>query len=348
MPEPDLSRAIDAVANRQNLDFETASQILDLIMRGTATASQVAGLLIGLRTKGETAEEVAGFALTMREHSAKVFPNSTNLVDLAGTGGGASTFNVSTTAAFVVAGAGQKVAKHGNRSATSKSGSADLLEALGANLDVTTGQVAELIDEVGFGFMFAPKHHPATAHVVPVRKELAVRTVFNILGPLTNPASAANQLIGVGYRDALQLMAEAVQRLGGSGRVLLVHSHDGLDELSISAPTDVVEINGNELRKYTVTPEQFGVKTGQLSDLAGGEPEQNARITRDLLSGALAAGDPRVEIVVLNAAAAIYAARQADDFKSAGEKAREAITSGAAQAKLEAYVAKTQKIAGGS
>jgi len=259
MPNAILTRAIDALAQRRDLSADETAEVLDQIMHGEASETQIAGFLIALRTKGETVDELTGLARTMRELAAHVSVDRPDLLDTAGTGGGASTFNVSTTAALIAAGAGCAVAKHGNRSATSRSGSADLLEALGARIDLAPEGVAACIEEAGFGFMFAPAHHQATRFVVPVRRELAVRTIFNFLGPLTNPAGARRQLIGVSDPSFLETIAGALARLGVD-RALVVAGEDGLDEVSISAATRVVEVNGEELRRYTLVPEDVGTQ----------------------------------------------------------------------------------------
>src|ERR1700719_4324218 len=243
MPNAILTRAIDALASRTDLSSDQTAEVLDEIMHGEVSETQIAGFLIALRTKGETVQELAGLARTMRALATHVPVDRDDLLDTAGTGGGRSTFNVSTTAALIAAGAGCAVAKHGNRSATSSSGSADLLEALGARIDLDPEAVAACIDEAGFGFMFAPAHHQATRYVVPVRRELAVRTIFNLLGPLTNPAGARRQLIGVSDAAHLETIARALAALGAE-RALVVASEDGLDEISIAAPTRVFEVNG--------------------------------------------------------------------------------------------------------
>src|SRR5256714_12317789 len=252
MPNPILTEAIDRLAAGEDLSADEASRVLHEVMAGNASEPETAGFLIGLRTKGETVAEIAGLARTMRDLAAKVDAGG-EVVDTAGTGGGRPTFNVSTTAAFVAAGAGCKVAKHGNRSATSQCGSADVLEALGARLDLEPAAVAECIEGVGFGFMFAPLHHQAMRHVVPVRKELAVRTIFNFLGPLTNPAGATRQLIGVSDGSYLEAIASALGQLGGR-RGLVVSSADGLDEISVSGATQLVELSGGAIERRTLTP----------------------------------------------------------------------------------------------
>ncbi len=304
MPNPTLTAAIDAVAGGRDLSQDEAAAVLLEVMAGDAGEVEIAGLLVGLRAKGETVAEIAGLAQTMRALATPVRCERDDLLDTAGTGGGRSTFNVSTTAALIAAGAGCAVAKHGNRSATSLSGSADLLEALGARLDVPPAGVARCIDEVGFGFLFAPAHHQATRFVVPVRKELGVRTIFNFLGPLTNPAGARRQLVGVADPSFLDVMAGALALLGVD-RALLVSSEDGLDEMSISGATHVVEVNGQAIERYTVVPSDVGLAEAGQAAVAGGTPADNAATTRAILAGE--PGAPR-DLALLNAGAAIYAA----------------------------------------
>ena len=271
-----LTRSIDTVASGRDLSFEDAAAVLSEIMSGNASAVQIAAFLIALRTKGETVDELAGLAKTMRAHAVQVRVDNDDLLDTAGTGGGRRTFNVSTTAALIAAGAGCTVAKHGNRSATGLSGSADVLEALGARIDLTPASVAQCIQDAGFGFMFAPAHHQATRYVIPVRAELAVRTVFNFLGPLTNPAGATRQLVGVSDPAYVETMAGALARLA-TRHALLVSGEDGVDELSISAPTLVVEVFDGELSTYTVTPEQVGLTRAAADDVPGGDPRAERR-----------------------------------------------------------------------
>ncbi len=338
MPNPVLTQAIDRLAQRHDLATDEAGAVLAEIMAGNAGDTQIAAFLIALRTKGETADEIAGLARTMRDHATPVDAHHDDLVDTAGTGGGFTTFNVSTTAALVAAGAGCRVAKHGNRSATSKSGSADVLEALGAKLDVGPDVVARCIDEAGFGFMFAPAHHGATRYVVPVRRDLAVRTIFNFLGPLTNPAGAQRQLIGVSDPGMLEVMAGALARLGVR-RALVVSSEDGLDELSTCAPTRVVEVNGDDIARYTVTPEGCGVATASPEAVRGGTPEENARTARAVFGGE---PGPARDLTVLNAGAAIYAAGAAEDIPSGVRAAEAAIDGGGATRALDAYVELTR------
>jgi anthranilate phosphoribosyltransferase len=336
MPNPVLTRAIDALASRKDLSSREASEVLSQIMHGEASETQIAAFLIALRTKGETVDELAGLARTMRDLAARVPTGRHDLLDTAGTGGGRRTFNVSTAAALVAAGAGCAVAKHGNRSATSSSGSADLLEALGARIDLDPEGVAMCIEEAGFGFMFAPAHHQATRFVIPVRRELAVRTIFNLLGPLTNPAGATRQLIGVADASFLETIAGALARLGAE-RALVVAGEDGLDEVSTSAATLVIEVGGGELTRYKLTPQDVGIEPADASDplLAGGSPLENAELTRAVFAGEQGA---HADLVVINAGAAIYAAGAAESIASGVEAAREALSSGAAAAALERYV----------
>jgi anthranilate phosphoribosyltransferase len=342
VPVPVLTRAIDAVASGRDLSVDEAAEVLAVIMAGDASDAEAAGLMIGLRTKGETVEELAGMARTMRSLATPVTTSRVELVDTAGTGGGRSTFNVSTTAALIAAGAGCAVAKHGNRSATSRSGSADVLEALGIRIDLQPDAVGQCIDEIGFGFMFAPAHHAAMRYVVPVRKELAVRTIFNFLGPLTNPAGARRQVIGVSDPGYVETIAGALAILGVE-RALVVSSQDALDEMSIAAPTTVVEVDGADLKAYTVTAADVGLPESSDQDATvGGSPEDNAATTRAILGGEQSA---RRDLAVLNAAAAIYAAGLADDLTEGVAAAQAAIDDGAAMRTLEALVARTQELA---
>src|SRR5437763_16701219 len=297
-----LRDAIDALAGGRDLSQEEAAAVLAEVMSGQASEIQIAAFLIARRTKGETVQEIAGLAQAMRSFATPVRLARNDLLDTAGTGGGQRTFNVSTTAALIAAGAGCKVAKHGNRSATGLSGSADVLEALGVRIDLKPPDVARCIDQVGFGFMFAPAHHGATRFVVPVRKELAVRTIFNFLGPLTNPAGARRQLIGVSDPGYLETIAGALARLGAD-KALVVSSADGLDEMSTSGTTRVVEVDGGQLSSYEVSPEDVGLARADGAALAGGHPEDNARTARAIFAGERG---PQRDIAVLNAGAAIY------------------------------------------
>jgi len=285
MPNDLVTRAIEKVASRNDLSADEAAEVLREVMEGRVSEAQTAGFLIALRTKGETVDEVAGLAQTMRDLALRVDVGAANLVDTAGTGGGSPSFNVSTTAALLAASAGATGAKQGNPSATGRCGSADVLEALGARIDLEPAAIAECIAEVGFGFMFAPVHHAAMRHVVPVRRELAVRTIFNLLGPLTNPAGARRQVIGVSDPSYLETMAGALARLG-SESALVVSAEDGLDELSVSAPTRVVELRDGRIDSFTVTPEEAGLERSSGDSLAQGDPDQNAEVTRAVLSGA--------------------------------------------------------------
>jgi anthranilate phosphoribosyltransferase len=337
MPNEILTRAIDAVASGDHLTADHASAVLAEIMAGRSSEVQTGAFLIALRAKGETVPELVGLARTMRELAIPVETGRDDLVDTAGTGGGPSTFNVSTTAALVAAGAGCAVAKHGNRSNTSRSGSADLLEALGVGIDLTPDQVARSIEQTGFGFMFAPAHHKAMAHVVPVRKELAVRTIFNFLGPLTNPAGAGRQVIGVADRRYQESIAEALVGLG-SERALVVSGDDGLDEVTITGPTRMIEVLDGGTREVIVAPGDFGIETADLSEVEGGTPEQNAEMTRAVLAGE---ASPRTDLVLLNAAAAIQVGGRAGDLAEAVELARRSIESGAAAQVLSRLVSFT-------
>ncbi len=337
MPNEILTRAIDAVASGNHLTVDHSAAVLSEIMEGRSSDIQTAAFLIALRSKGETVPELIGLARTMRFLATPVDTGRNDLVDTAGTGGGPSTFNVSTTAAIVAAGAGCAIAKHGNRSNTSRSGSADLLEALGVSIDCDPDQVRASIDEFGFGFMFAPNHHQAMSHVVPVRKELAVRTIFNFLGPLTNPAGASRQVIGVSDRRYQETIAEALIGLG-TELALVVAGDDGLDEISISGATRMIEVSPDGTRELTVSPDEFGIKTAELGEVAGGSPAENAEATRAVLEGERSA---RRDLVLLNAAAAIYVGGKAEDFGSGVAAARESIDSGAAAGVLSRLVSFT-------
>ena len=341
MPNDILTRAIDELCAGSHLTADHTSAALAEIMEGRVAEVQIAAFLIALRAKGETVPELVGLARTMRALAAEVAVNLDGLVDTAGTGGGPTTFNVSTTAALIAAGAGCKVAKHGNRSATSRSGSADVLEALGVAIELAPEQVATCIDEVGFGFMFAPKHHKATAHVVPVRKELAVRTIFNFLGPLTNPAGAARQVIGVSDPAFLETMAGALAALGAR-RALVVSSEDGMDELSTSAPTHVVEVDGGRIARYVLTPEEVGLSRALDTAVVGGTPEENAATARSIFA---AKTGPARDLAALNAGAAIYAAGRVQSIEAGVRAAEKAIDEGAAADTLERFVAKTHELA---
>jgi anthranilate phosphoribosyltransferase len=336
-----VTSAIDRVASRQDLSADEAAAVLREIMEGRVDEVQTAGFLIALRTKGETVDEVAGLAATMRDLARRVVLDLPDVVDTAGTGGGAPSFNVSTTAALLAAAAGATIAKHGNRSATGRCGSADVLEALGARIDLEPAAIAECIADVGFGFMFAPMHHQATRYVVPVRRDLAVRTIFNLLGPLTNPAGATRQVIGVSDPAYLETMAGALARLG-SESALIVSGEDGLDELSVSAPTRVVELRDGEINSFTLTPEEAGLERASSESLAQGDPDENAEVARAVLTGKRQ-GVER-SLVQLNAGAALYVGGVADSIAAGVLKAGEALDSGAAAELLERYVSKTKEL----
>lgn len=341
MPNELLTRAIDAVASGEHLTADHASSVLAEIMGGRSSDVQTAGFLVALRAKGETVPELVGLARTMRELAAPVEIDGQGLVDTAGTGGGPSTFNISTTAALIAAGAGCQVAKHGNRSNTSKSGSADLLEALGVRIDLTPEQVGRCIEETGFGFMFAPAHHAAMKHVIPVRKELAVRTIFNFLGPLTNPAGASRQLLGVADRRYQETIAEALAGLG-CAHALVVTAEDGLDELTISGATRVIEVRDGRTEEWYLSADEVGLAESPLESIAGGEPADNAAITRAVLA---AETGPHRDVALLNAGAAIYVAGEADGIDAGVQLAAAAVDGGAAAKTLERLVALTGELA---
>jgi anthranilate phosphoribosyltransferase len=340
LPNPTLTEAIDTLASGRDLSADEAATVLREIMNGDASEIEITAFLIGLRTKGETEEELAGLARTMRELATPVDAGRDDLLDTAGTGGGRPTFNVSTTAALIATAAGCCVAKHGNRSATGLSGSADLLEALGARIDLSPDAVATCIREVGFGFMFAPAHHQATRFVMPVRKELAVRTIFNFLGPLTNPAGATRQLVGVSDPRYLDVMAGALARLGAE-KALVVSSHDGLDEMSTAASTQVVEVSGGQVRRYEVAAADVGLSASAPDAIGSGPPEHNARVTRRIFAGE---PGPERDLALLNAGAAIYAGGKADDVAEGVRVATEAVDSGAARHTLAAFVELTRNV----
>jgi anthranilate phosphoribosyltransferase len=341
-PNDVVTRAIDAVCAGDHLTADHAAAVLAEIMEGRTGEVQTGAFLIALRAKGETVPELVGLARTMRSLATPVTSSRTDLVDTAGTGGGPSTFNVSTTAALVAAAAGCAVAKHGNRSYTSKCGTADLLEALGVNIELDPEQVGRCIDEVGFGFMFAPRHHKAMAHVVPVRKALGVRTIFNFLGPLTNPAGAQRQLLGVSDRHYQETIAEALVGLG-SEQAMVVAAEDGVDELSIAARTRVIEVKDGGTKEHYVEPGDFGFAEAELEYVAGGTPEENAATSRAVLEGE---PGPRRHLVLMNAGAAIYVGGQAESLGEGVERATEAIDSGAAWELLGRLVTATAAPAG--
>jgi anthranilate phosphoribosyltransferase len=342
LPNPVLTKALDALASRKDLSSEQTAAVLAEIMAGNASEVETAGVLVALRTKGETVDELVGLATTMRAFATPVTTDrESELIDTAGTGGGRPTFNVSTTAALIAAGHGCSVAKHGNRSATGLSGSADVLEALGVRIDLKPDAVARCIQEVGFGFMFAPAHHGATRFVVPVRKELAVRTIFNFLGPLTNPAGATRQVIGVSDPSFLETIAGALSRLGAR-KALVVSSADGLDEMSTSGTTRVVEVNGEDFHAYDVAPEDVGISRADPAALTGGTPDVNAQTTRDILAGRRG---PARDVAVLNAGAAIYVSGTVSSLEEGVRAAEAAIDDGRAAAALESLASLTKELA---
>jgi anthranilate phosphoribosyltransferase len=311
---------------------DRAREVMGEIMGGDATQGQIGGFLVALRLKGETADEIAGCAEAMREHVLPVRPQRDDLVDTAGTGGdGASTINISTAAAIVAAAAGAGVAKHGNRAVSSACGSADVLEALGFSLEQDAERIAKSIDELGFGFMFAPAHHPAMRHAAPVRRELGTRTVFNVLGPLTNPAGARAQVIGVYAKPLVRTIAEVLAQLGAR-RAFVVHGAGGIDELSPSGPNDVCEVVEGEVRSRVIDPADLGIEPSDPADLRGGSPAENAQAIREVFGGARGG---RRDAILLNAAGAIAAAGHAPDLREALELAREAVDSGGAGARLD-------------
>jgi anthranilate phosphoribosyltransferase len=334
----DMQSAIKAVTENKDLSTEEMTSVMRLIMTGEATPAQVGGFLIGLRMKGETVEEVAAAASVMRELSTRVDVDKDRLVDTCGTGGDASgSFNISTASAFVVAAAGARVAKHGNRSVSSKSGSADVLEAAGVNLELSPEQVATCVNDIGVGFMFAPMHHSAMKHAIGPRREMAVRTIFNVLGPLTNPAGAPNQVLGVFSKDWVEPLARVLKQLG-SEHVLVVHADDGLDEISIGAVTFVAELKHGEVTSYTIQPEDFGMQRANLSALRADDAEHSLRIIKSVLANE---AGPARDIVCLNAGAAIYAAGLADSLAAGVDRAKEVIASGEAAAKLDQLIQAT-------
>ena len=335
----DLKQAIDAVVRRQDLTTDEMTEVMRTIMTGGATPAQIGGFLIGLRMKGETVTEIAAAAGVMRELVTRVEVGAEHLVDTCGTGGDASgTFNISTAAAFVAAAAGARVAKHGNRSVSSKSGSADVLEAAGVRLDLTPDQVARCITEVGVGFMFAPAHHGAMKHAVGPRREMGTRTLFNVLGPLTNPAGAPNQLLGVFSKDLLEPLAQVLQRLGAR-HVLVVHARDGLDEVSVGEATDVAELSDGQVRSYSIQPEEFGLGRTPIAALRADGAAESLAIIRSVLEDH---PGPARDIVTLNAGAAIYVAGLAVSLKDGVAEASAAIASGEARNRLDDLVVLTQ------
>jgi len=338
-----LQEALQRTIEHREIFHDEMLSIMRQIMSGEVSPVMIAALTVGLRVKKETIGEIAAAAQVMRELSTKVeVADTAGLVDIVGTGGDAAhTFNISTASMFVAAAAGARVAKHGNRSVSSKSGSADVLEALGANIQLTPSAVATCIAETGMGFMFAPNHHAAMKHAAPVRRELGVRTIFNILGPLTNPAGAPNQLIGVFHPDLVGIHVRVLQRLGAD-HVLVVYGKDGMDEVSLGAATMIGELKDGEIHEYEIHPEDFGLSMKSNRGLKVSGAEESKEMVLEALSNV--EGTPR-EIVTLNAATALYAANVARSIGDGIERARAALASGAAKRKLETFVATTQKLA---
>jgi len=334
----EIQAAIKSVMAHQDLGIDDMTSVMQQIMTGECTPSQIGGFLVGLRMKGESVDELAAAARVMRELSTSVEVDCDYLVDTAGTGGDSSgSFNISTASAIVAAAAGAHVAKHGNRSMTSNSGSADVLEAAGVKLDISPAQIGECIEQVGVGFMFAPAHHGAMKHAIGPRREMAVRTVFNVLGPLTNPAAAPNQIIGVFDGELVELMARVLQQLE-SRHVMVVHGEDGMDEISISAPTRVAELHNGEISSYTLSPADFGMETASVETLRVGSAQQSLEMIRAVLANQ--AGSAR-DIVCLNAGAAIYVSGVSDTLAAGVDVARAAISSGKAATVLDNLVART-------
>lgn len=338
----DMQAAIRAVIEGHNLSADDMTEVMSIIMSGQATPSQIGGFLVGLRVKGETVEEIAAAAKVMRELATPVNVSGDHIVDIVGTGGdGIGTFNVSTASCLVAAAAGAQVAKHGNRAASSRSGAADLLEAAGVKLDLTPEQLEQCVATVGVGFMFAPHHHSAMKYAIGPRREMAVRTIFNVLGPLTNPAGAPNQVVGVFAADLVEALAQVLQRLG-SHHVMVVHSEDGLDEISVSAPTNVAELKDGTVNTYTIAPEEFGMQRHPLNELIVDSADASLAMIRSVLDNQ--PGSAR-DIIALNAGAAIYTAGLADSHKAGVEKAQALLADGSAARVLEHLVTFTNEVA---
>ena len=339
----DMQAAIKAVTEQQNLNADEMTSVMRTIMTGDATPAQVGGFLVGLRMKGETVDEIASAAAVMRELAISVNVQLPNLVDTCGTGGdGSGTFNISTASAIVVAAAGGYVAKHGNRSVSGKTGSADVLEAAGVRLDLNADQVANCIERAGVGFMFAPQHHSAMKHAIGPRREMAVRTVFNLLGPLTNPANARNQVIGVFDEKWVEPLAQVLKRLGSS-HVLIVHGSDGMDEITISGSTSVAELKDGEVNCYQVQPADFGMETADLSTLKAVDVQASLDTVKAVFAGETG---PASDVVALNAGAAIYAADKSATLAEGVKLAQAALADGSAQKALERLVAVSQELGG--
>lgn len=337
-----IKEAIGKVIKGQDLDYETASAVMDEIMSGIATESQMAAFLTALRLKGETVTEITACATVMREKGEKIVPK-TDVMEIVGTGGDeVGTFNISTTAAFIVAGAGIPVAKHGNRSVSSKSGAADVLEHLGVKITITPEQAEEVLEKVGISFLFAQTYHKSMKYVGPVRRDIGIRTIFNILGPLTSPASATMQLMGVYDKKLVEPLAQVLSNLGVK-RGYTVCGNDGLDEITLTGPTSVCEIREGSLKPYEFNPETLGFKTCKLEEILGGTPEDNANITRDILAGR--DKGPKRDVAVINAAVAIYLGKDNTTLEEAVKIAQDSIDSGKALEKLNQFVEVTNSYA---
>ena len=335
-----IQQALNKLLNRQDLTSDEMRDVMQIIMSGGATDAQIGGFLIALRCKGESIDEIAAAAAVMRELATHVPVAGEHIIDTCGTGGdGANTFNISTTCAFVVAAAGGQVAKHGNRSVSSSSGSADVLEAAGVNLDLSAEQVAQSVNEIGVGFLFAPKHHGAMKHAIGPRKEMGVRTLFNLLGPLSNPAGTVNQLIGVFSLDWVEPLAQVLKKLG-SQHVLIVNAEDGLDEISIATASNIAELKDGVVTTYSITPEQFDIPRASLDVLAVDGAESSLSMVKAVLNNQTGAAK---DIVILNAGAAIYAANLTTTLEAGIEKARVVIENGTALEKFEALIAYSNK-----
>ena len=334
----EIKSAINKLLDRSDLSYDEMRSVMHAIMSGECTPTQIAGFLVGLRMKGETVDEITAAAEVMRELSARVTVNAKHLIDTCGTGGdGINTFNISTTAAFVTAAAGASVAKHGNRSVSSKSGSADVLEAAGIKLELTPEQISECINQVGIGFMFAPMHHGAMKHAITPRRELGVRTIFNLLGPLTNPAGAPNQVMGIFSADWLEKLIKVQQKLGAN-HVMVVHAEDGMDEISIAATTRIAELFNNEISYYTIKPEQFDIQPGNIKDLKVENVQDSLRMMLSVLDNK---PGPALDIVRLNAGAAIYTAGVSKTLDQGVQLAGEVIAAGKARKKLDDLISIT-------
>ena len=330
-----IKEAIIQLSNKEDLSYETAEQVMDEIMSGTVSELQIGAYLIALGMKGETIDEITGSAKGMRNHAVKLL-HDMDVLEIVGTGGDHSnSFNISTSSAIIAAAAGIPVAKHGNRAASSKCGAADVLEALGVNITVSPEQSKEMLEKINICFLFAQKYHLAMKYVAPVRKQLAVRTVFNILGPLSNPAGASMQLMGVYDESLLEPLANVLARLGVK-RAMVVYGQDSLDEISLSAPTSVCELKDGEITKYEITPEQFGFKRCTKEELVGGTKEENAKIIRDIFSGVKG---PKRDAVVLNSAAALHVAKENLSMEDAVKEVEQLIDSRKAMEKLEEFIA---------